>query len=78
MDDLCGATRDTEKAIDYFREVLTVRVNADTRRKLQKLEQKGELIRMVYIFHNVRQIGFIYFVHHVAGIIILGQRDFFF
>jgi len=40
MGDFYVATGDKEKAIDYFRKALTVQENADTRQKLQKLEQK--------------------------------------
>ncbi|HEY4966926.1 MAG TPA: alpha/beta hydrolase-fold protein, partial [Puia sp.] len=40
MGDFYAATGDKEKAIDYFRKALAVRENADTRQKLQKLEQK--------------------------------------
>jgi predicted alpha/beta superfamily hydrolase len=40
MGDFYVATGDKEKAIDYFRKALSVRENADTRQKLQKLEQK--------------------------------------
>ena len=36
------------------------------------------IILLVYIFHNCRQIGFIYFIHHVVCIIILGLRRIFF
>ena len=40
MGDFYVATGDKEKAIDYFRKALAVHENADTRQKLQKLEQK--------------------------------------
>ncbi len=40
MGDFYVATGDKEKAMDYFRKALTIRENADTRQKLQKLEQK--------------------------------------
>ncbi|HEY1870819.1 MAG TPA: hypothetical protein VGG71_07150, partial [Chitinophagaceae bacterium] len=40
MGDFYSATGDKEKAIDYFRKALAISDNADTRQKLQKLEQK--------------------------------------
>jgi hypothetical protein len=40
MGDFYVTTGDKEKAIDYFRKALAVHENADTRQKLQKLEQK--------------------------------------
>lgn len=40
MGDFYVATGEKEKAIDYFRKALTILDNADTRQKLQKLEQK--------------------------------------
>ena len=40
MGDFYVATGDKEKAIDYFRKALTIQDNADTKQKLQKLEQK--------------------------------------
>jgi len=40
MGDFYVAAGDKEKAMDYFRKALTIRDNADTRQKLQKLEKK--------------------------------------